>query len=141
MPKLVPYTDEIAAEICEVIAQSSKGLRQLCEENPNWPRATTIKKWRREIPSFTTLYARAKAEQADLLAEEILEIADNIEHDFEVDEDGKVYARHDHINRARLRIDTRKWYASKLAPKIYGDNKETKANDEDAISQFRVENE
>jgi hypothetical protein len=48
---------------------------------------------------------------------------------------------HDHINRARLRIDTRKWVASKLAPKIYGDKKESQDNGQDAISQFRVENE
>ena len=27
----------------------------------------------------------------------------------------------EHVQRSRLRIDTRKWLASKLAPKIYGD--------------------
>jgi hypothetical protein len=27
----------------------------------------------------------------------------------------------EHINRSRLRVDTRKWYLSKLAPKRYGE--------------------
>lgn len=35
--------------------------------------------------------------------------------------DSKVVADNEHINRSRLRIDTRKWIAAKLAPKIYGD--------------------
>jgi len=28
---------------------------------------------------------------------------------------------HEHIQRARLRVDTRKWILSKMLPKVYGD--------------------
>jgi hypothetical protein len=31
----------------------------------------------------------------------------------------------EHVQRSRLRVDTRKWFASKVAPKIYGDKIET----------------
>jgi hypothetical protein len=54
-----------------------------------------------------------------------LTIADDASKEFIVttNEDGAQIKRpdHEHINRARLRVDTRKWMAAKLAPKKYGD--------------------
>ena len=58
------------------------------------------------------MYARAREERADLLAKEILEIADAPCKD-------AVEVAH-----ARNRLDTRKWLASKLAPRKYGDRVE-----------------
>ena len=55
-------------------------------------------------------YARATEERADLLAEEILSIADNGSN-----------ADNVIVQRDRLRIDSRKWLLSKLQPKKYGD--------------------
>jgi hypothetical protein len=61
---------------------------------------------------FSDMYARAREERADLLAKEILEIADAPCKD-------AVELAH-----ARNRLDTRKWLASKLAPRKYGDRVE-----------------
>ena len=36
-------------------------------------------------------------------------------------EDGKKALDHEHGQRSRLRVDTRKWAAGKMAPKRYGD--------------------
>ena len=55
------------------------------------------------------MYARARVERADLLAEEILEIADT------------PCTNQVEVAQQRNRLDTRKWLASKLAPKKYGD--------------------
>ncbi|HDL7100129.1 TPA: hypothetical protein PXM79_002920 [Yersinia enterocolitica] len=66
-------------------------------------------------------YARARAIQAELLAEEIITIADDSSGDVIVDDDGKEQTNHERVARSRLRVDARKWYASKLAPKRYGD--------------------
>jgi len=55
-------------------------------------------------------YARACDERADLLAEEILTIADEGSN-----------ADNVIVQRDRLRIDSRKWLLSKLQPKKYGD--------------------
>ncbi len=49
------------------------------------------------------------------------DIADDGSNDFTKDKDGKAVVDHEHIQRSRLRIDTRKWIASKLLPKRYGD--------------------
>jgi len=36
-------------------------------------------------------------------------------------EEGRKKVNHENIQRDRLRVDSRKWYASKVLPKIYGD--------------------
>jgi hypothetical protein len=69
---------------------------------------------------FRHQYARAREAQADFLAEEILQIADDGENDTYATENGPA-VNHDVVQRSRLRVDARKWLASKLAPKKYGD--------------------
>ncbi len=59
--------------------------------------------------------------QADALFDEALEIADDASGDWSTDKDGKKTLDHEHVQRSRLRVDTRKWAAGKLAPKRYGD--------------------
>ncbi len=66
-------------------------------------------------------YARAREMQADALFDEALAIADDGSGDWAVDKDGKKTLDHEHVQRSRLRVDTRKWAAGKLAPKRYGD--------------------
>jgi hypothetical protein len=52
---------------------------------------------------------------------QLLEIADDSCQDFKRDSHGNLTPGHEHINRSRLRIDARKWYLAKLAPKRYGE--------------------
>lgn len=70
------------------------------------PSAATVCRWQVERSEFAEQYARARAAQADTLADELLDIADDDAED---------------VNRSRLRVDARKWIASKLKPKSYGD--------------------
>lgn len=84
------------------------------------PSVQTVFSWMRKHPEFLEQYARAKEESADALADEILDIADDSTNDTVETEDG-VRVNHENIQRARLRVDTRKWIASKLKPKKYGD--------------------
>ena len=72
-------------------------------------------------PQFSEQYARAREAQADKLAEEALQIADDGRNDTYVDGDGNVKTDTEVIQRSKLRVDTRKWLASKMAPKKYGD--------------------
>ena len=50
-----------------------------------------------------------------------LEIADEASEDWITAKDGARVLDHEHVQRSRLRVDTRKWAAGKLAPKRYGD--------------------
>lgn len=115
------YTEELAAEICQLIA-SGKSLVTICSQK-NMPTRTTIYDWLDKHKRFADNYARARDERADFYADESLDIADNSGFDAVI-VDGRAVVNSEAINRARLRIDTRKWYASKLAPKKYGEKVE-----------------
>ena len=115
------YSEELAREICESISVTSKGLLRLCENNPHWPTYRTIRNWIRDNKSFFHLYAQAKLDQADLLVEECLDISDDSTNDTIIDDNGNSRCDSEWVQRSRLRVDTRKWVASKLAPKMYGE--------------------
>lgn len=117
------YTPEIADAICDRLADG-ESLRSVCRSE-GMPDKTTVFRWMRTNELFRAQYARAKEESADSHADDILEIADDGRNDWmerETKNGGKeTVVDHDHISRSRLRIDTRKWIASKLKPKKYGD--------------------
>lgn len=118
------YTPELADEICDRLA-SGESLNVICFDDL-MPSESTVRFWAIEDrEGFFAKYARAREAQAHGLAEQIVAIADDSSHDTvtRTREDGSEYEAidHDHINRSRLRVDARKWYASKLAPKHYGD--------------------
>lgn len=114
------YNAEIANLICERVKTHDWGLKRLCEHYNDLPDKTTVNEWRAKHSEFATQYAKAKLVQADLLAEECLDIADDATSDIKFNELGQPIWDTNCINRARLRIDTRKWLAAKLLPKQYG---------------------
>lgn len=119
------YTPELAVKICEQLAVGNS-LRTVCKAD-DMPSVATIFVWIQKHPEFKEQYARAKEESADALAEEILDIADEGSNDWMEanDPDNPGWkANGEHIQRSRLRVDTRKWYASKLKPKKYGEKLE-----------------
>lgn len=122
------YTQELGEEICEAIANDSKGLRRLCKEHEHWPAREVIYRWKRKYPEFSHQYVKAKEHQIEALVDEILDIADDTSHDtiIKVDDDGneRAVCNSEWINRSRLRIDTRKWLAAKLCPRLYGEKDE-----------------
>ena len=138
--KLAPYSEELALEICEQIGSSSKGLNTLCKENAHWPDRATIYRWLIRYKPFCDMYARARIAQIDPFVDDVIEIADDTSLDHRVNEDGSVVVDHEHINRSRLKIDTRKWLASKLCPKVYGDKVQSDVNvtmkQEDALKEL-----
>ena len=99
------YTPEIAAEICERMA-SGESLRSICRSE-DMPSEISVRRWAIENrEGFSAQYAMASETRMDCLADEIVEIADDKSGD---------------PARDRLRLDTRKWLMSKIAPKRWGD--------------------
>jgi hypothetical protein len=84
------------------------------------PDARSVFRWLAANEDFRQQYARAREAQADFMAEEILQIADDGRNDTYQTDDGE-FVNHDVIARSRLRVDARKWLAAKMAPKKYGD--------------------
>lgn len=126
------YSSEVIGKICELTATTSRSLKSICKDAGVNER--TVLEWLADSnkAEFTQKYARAKEMQADVLAAEILEISDDQSKDIiagEYGESGNSAA----VNRSKLRVDSRKWLASKLAPKKYGDKIEHTGNVEVAV--------
>jgi len=105
MARPTDYNQEVADKICEAIS-NGQSLRSICDP-ADMPNKATVFRWLDRHPEFGDQYARAREEQAEALADEIVSIADE--------------AAPEQVNQARLRVDARKWVASKLKPKKYGD--------------------
>lgn len=132
------YTPELAALICERVATHDLGLPRLCKKFDDMPDEETIRRWLYRHPEFRGKYAQAKIEQADFLAQQCLEIADDDSRDIKVNDEGYETFNAEFAARSRLRVDTRKWLASKLLPKQYGDAKELQ-DEKDKNEQLREE--
>ena len=74
-----------------------------------------VEKW------FASQYARAREDQAEFYLDEIIAISDESAQDKIANEDGTERTDSEAIQRSKLKVDTRKWVMSKLAPKKYGD--------------------
>jgi hypothetical protein len=98
------YRQRIMERVCDLLTEGQT-LRRICDSVEGMPKASTICLWLSESKELAEQYARARDIQADRFADEIIDIADT-EPDPQV---------------ARVRIDARKWHASKTAPKKYGD--------------------
>ena len=117
------YTLALGAKICELIA-AGKSVKDICKL-PGMASETVIYEWLAKDGDFAELYTHARARQADLYAAQIVEIADEdcamVQHPD--GESGEVAVVFDSVavQRNRLRVDARKWVASKLAPKKYSE--------------------
>lgn len=123
MPRALEFTQEIADAICERIA-SGESLRSICADE-SMPSTVTVFKWLGLQAAFANQYALAREAQADALFDEMLSIADDGTNDWMLsrgeDENEAWRVNGEHIQRSKLRLEARKWMASKLQPKKYGD--------------------
>ena len=103
------FNTEICNLICERLTYG-ESLRAICRDD-SMPYVGTVLRWMvkdgPEYKEFRRQYELARQLQAETYADEITKIADDAEP-------GTVQVQ-------RLRVDARKWVASKLKPKKYGD--------------------
>ena len=114
--------------ICERIA-AGESLKSVCREE-GMPNHVTVLRWALTIPEFRNQYAIAREMQAEVLADELLEIADDGRNDWmeKQDQNGAMTGWRENgeaMRRSQLRIETRKWVAAKLLPKRWGDKTST----------------
>ncbi len=115
------YRQRVMLSVCGSLMEGQT-LRKISEVE-GMPKPSTICLWLSESKELAEQYARARDIQADRFADEIIDISDT-ETDPQV---------------ARVRIDARKWHASKTAPKKYGDKIEHTGPNGGPIQITRVE--
>jgi hypothetical protein len=98
------------------------------------PSLVAVWKWLNNSDELVKQYTRAREEQAETFVDEILDIADDNKDDTSIDENGKLIINQEVIARSRLRVDSRKWIASKLKPKRFGDYTKIQAEVKDTSS-------
>ena len=118
------YTAAIADEICQRLSLG-ESLRSVCRDE-HMPDESTVREWARNPEhDFSPRYIRARETGCYALADETLEIADNGSNDWMVrhsaNGDDVTVLNSEHVQRSRLRVDTRKWLLSKMLPAVFGD--------------------
>lgn len=109
---------DIFKSVCERMTNGEALIDIL--RSDNMPSRNTFYIWINNDLEKYDMYTRAREERADYLFEQILEIADKQSKDIIII-DGEEVINHNVIQRNRLQIDARKWVASKMNPKKYGD--------------------
>jgi hypothetical protein len=118
------FSQEIADAICERIAEK-ESLRRILQDE-GMPGLSTVFRWLESNEAFRDQYAKSRNMQADACFDELTDMADEPP---EKKNDGTVDPGW--VNYQRLRIDTRKWAISKLAPKKYGEKVQTELTGKD----------
>ena len=107
------------------------------------PSESTVRTWAVEDrEGFSTHYTKAREIGYHVMADELMDIADDGRNDWmerRGSEDAGWVSNGEHIQRSRLRVDTRKWMLSKMLPKLYGDKIEVSGKDGGPVQVAVVE--
>ena len=101
--------------LCEEISEG-KSLSSALKTSDKMPSYQLVMLMLRNNPEFRSMYEKAVESRADRLAEEIIELADQ-----EMPEGLEGPMASAWVQQKRMQVDARKWVASKLKPKTYGD--------------------
>ena len=113
---VVRYSPELMALICDRISRG-ESLRAICKEE-TMPSEAAVRYWvSQDVEGCKTGFEAARAVQAHRFAEELIALCDEVPP---VLEDGRV--DQGWVTWQKVRIDTRKWTASRILPKEYGEH-------------------
>jgi hypothetical protein len=136
------FTKPLGVKICKRIADG-ESLRSVCRDE-KMPSRSIVHEWiilgladdaKPALKAFSDQYEKAVQVRAENMFDEMEEIADDGSNDYmtRTGRDGEEYevVNSEHIQRSRLRVDTRKWKLSKMFPKRFGDKTTLNTEDKD----------
>lgn len=118
MPPKSTFTQEAADRIVAALCEG-KPLAQVCREIGVG--LSTVYDWQAADEAFAGRIARAREVGEEVIAASCLDIADDGRRDYVANEDGVPVVDHDHIQRSKLRIDTRLKLLAKWNPKKWAE--------------------
>lgn len=115
---------ELIDEICERISVGET-LSEICR-GEHMPTRRTVNRWEENDPDVLSRIARAREEGEDYIAEQCLAIADDTRNDYmeKLNSDGDPVGyqlNSEHVQRSKLRIETRLKLLAKWNPRKYGE--------------------
>lgn len=105
------YTPEVVDRICEGLSEG-QNLTQLARQE-GMPSRATVLRWANDKPEFRKQYQEAHQFRAECIADEMIDIADDVSRDWKQVGNRRVLDQ-DVIRRARIRIEARKWALSRM---------------------------
>lgn len=133
------FTDDLFSAILERVAEGDS-LRAICRDD-GMPAASTVLRWIAGNADLQRTYALATDVRANLIFDEVLEIADDARGDWvekvgrNSESQGTVFDA-EHVRRSALRIEGRKWTLARMAPKKYGDRVDLNHGAQDSLGDF-----
>lgn len=135
-PRPKRYTAELGEAICERMA-GGETATEICRD-PSMPAYPVLKRWERDNVDFARRYDIARRQCCEYHTDEIIEISDDATNDYVARLDAKGRPRvvfdREAFERSRLRVDSRKWIASKILRHVYGDKSEVDVRTPDGLS-------
>ena len=127
------FTEDLGDLICLLMAEG-KSLNSICKLD-EMPHKSTVLLWvvkgdrgDEEYKAFSDQFRRAREAQTEAVLDEVNEIADDSSLDYmfkvaddETGQSAQAIVNHEHINRSKLRIETRFRFAAKMHPRKYGE--------------------
>jgi hypothetical protein len=130
---MVEYSPALAEAICLRLA-GGDSLKKICKE-PGMPHKDTVIKWVLKNPEFAEMYRFARDVQAELIGDEILDVAGDSSKDR--NEDGT--PNHANVQRDRLRVDTMKWYLARINARKWGDKVTSEVTGKDGAPLVNID--
>jgi hypothetical protein len=131
-------TDAVAQEILERLGEG-ESLLKICRDD-HMPSMTTVYRHSESHVAFREKLTRARQLQGHYLFDKMREVAEDDSGDvFYDNKTGDPHIDHARLNRHRLIVDTYKFAASKLWPRIYGDRPEPEASESQTLSISWIE--
>ena len=115
----VAYAEETKIQMVDALLEqieAGKSMREVCRTD-GMPDHGTVIRWMRVDPVLATRYAQARMAQADVLVGRMEAVEE------------AVTAGTMDSHAARVVLDSMRWRASKLAPKVYGDRLDVQVSD------------
>jgi hypothetical protein len=112
------FSEALLTAILDRVANGETLLR-ICEED-GMPNRNNFYEWLTKVEGAQARYDAAVIMRTTRAVEELTEIADDGRNDYHQGKDGMVLNA-EHVSRSKLRVETRKWLASKILPNTYGD--------------------
>ncbi len=132
----IKYSPEVAARVCERVATHPVGLRKLCDMYDDMPDKEAILDWRYKYPDFAANFNISKQFQAEIMAEEMNDLCEVPTY---FDRQGIERVDAGRVACQKLKVDSIKWQAARLAPRMYGDRSvvETTVKHEENIQDLK----
>lgn len=129
-------TEEVKQEMLRRLADGET-LTAICRDDHMPVRSTVNYLMSQETPeaiAFSNAYMRARVQGMQAMADDLLEISDNASNDWmeKNDPDNPGYDLNgEHVQRSRLRVDSRKFLMAKIAPHVFGDKTSVEVSGKD----------